>query len=70
MECPNCKKELIIPRNAYRNLETYHPGGTVLVASECCGAGYLLKQNISYKLTPYTGDLEEDEWGREITKTK
>ena len=69
MECPNCKKELVIPSNAYRNLEAYHQGGgMVLVSSECCNSGFLLKSRVTFSVTEYTGDKKEDDWGNKIIK--
>lgn len=67
MECPNCKKTVIIPRHAYLNLQNYNVGGSVLVSSECCGKGFNVKMNISYSITEYKGYKKEDNWGCELT---
>ena len=63
MKCPKCKKDLIIPRRAYLNLESYNVGGTILVASDCCESPFLIKMKISYVTTEYTRDKTEDDWG-------
>ena len=70
MKCPNCKKELVIPDVVYRNLENYSPGGTKLIASNCCSTGFLVRMNISYTTTLYTGNQTEDEWGTKLNKNK
>ncbi len=59
----------MLPSNAYRNLETYKVGGSVMVASECCNTGYIIKMNVSYTATEYTGDATEDDWGVELRKS-
>jgi hypothetical protein len=69
MKCKKCKKELILPNRAYINLETYKVGGSVMTASECCNIGYVIKMEISYKITEYTGDKEEDDWGVKLNKS-
>ena len=63
MECPKCKKDLVLPNKAYLNLETYNVGGIVMVASECCSTGFIIKMNMSYETTEYTGHKKEDDWG-------
>ena len=68
MLCPNCKKEIIIPNKAYLNLESYNIGGSVVVASECCNAGFIVKMNVNFKITPYTGLKNHDEWGVKLKK--
>jgi len=70
MKCKICKKDVIIPRRAYLNLDTYKVGGSVLIASECCGVGYRIKMNISYSTTLHTGKEIEDDWGTELLKPK
>jgi len=67
MECPNCKKDLRINPIAYMNLETYNVGGSVLTASECCGAGFTVRMKITYVSTQYQGEKKEDDWGVELT---
>ena len=69
MKCPKCGKELVLPQRAYLNLETYKVGGSVLVASECCNTGFIIKMEISYKTTEYTGDNDEDDWGIKLRKS-
>jgi len=66
MECPKCKKELVISDRVYRNLETYSVGGAKLIASECCNSGFIVKMKVSYQITEYTGEREEDDWGNKI----
>ena len=68
MKCTKCGKDLVLPSRAYLNLETYNVGRSVMVASECCSTGYIIKMNISYKITEYTGDAEEDDWGVKLNK--
>jgi len=71
MECPNCKKELKINSSAYRNLESYHQGGgVVLVSSKCCNHGFLLRSKVTFSITEYSGDLKEDDWGNKIISKK
>jgi hypothetical protein len=67
MKCENCGKDLIIPSRAYLNLESYNVGGSIMTASDCCGAGYVVKMKVSYQVTKYTGDKTEDEWGTKLT---
>ena len=68
MKCIKCGEEVDIPDRAYKNLETYNPGGTVTVASDCCGAGYTVSMEIHYKIYPYKGPKKEDDWGEKIYK--
>ena len=68
MECPNCKKPISIPNRVYRNLETYSPAGMALSVSDCCGIGFVVKSTISFKITLYTGEKTEDDWGEKIKK--
>ncbi len=69
MKCTKCGKDLVLPNRAYLNLETYKVGGSVMTASECCNTGYIIKMNVSYKTTEYTGDAKEDDWGVELRKS-
>lgn len=50
----------------FLNLETYNIRGYALITTECCGTGYLVKMNITYKITLYTGEKETDDWGNKI----
>ena len=68
MKCKNCRKDIIIPRKAYLNLEHYNVGGSILVASECCNTGYTVRMEIGYKITEYTGKKTEDDWGKDLSK--
>jgi hypothetical protein len=68
MKCKVCKKDLVIPSRAYRNLESYNVGGSCIVASECCGTGYKVQMNVSYTTTLYEGDKEADDWGEKMKK--
>lgn len=70
MVCPNCKNELIIPQRAYLNLIGYQEGGSVLVATECCHIGFLIKRNFNYDLEPYIGEEKEDDWGFDLAIAK
>jgi hypothetical protein len=69
MKCTKCGKDLVLPSMAYLNLETYKVGGSVMAASECCNTGYIIKMNISYITTEYTGNAEEDDWGVKLRKS-
>ena len=66
MKCPNCKKQIIIPRRVYLNLDTYNVGGTALTISECCNTAFNVEMIISYKTTLYEGNKSEDDWGNKI----
>ena len=69
MICTNCKNELILPPRTYLNLEEYQEGGTIIVASICCGAGYLVKKEVNYEIKPYLGNEKEDDWGFDLAIT-
>lgn len=69
MKCKKCGKRLVLPSRAYLNLESYNVGGSVMVASECCNTGYIIKMNVSYAVTEYTGEATEDDWGVELRKS-
>lgn len=60
MICPICKGELSIPIGAERCAEAY--GDSLIVATECCGHGVIVKRVISLRVVPYTGDSKEDQW--------
>lgn len=66
MECPNCKKELKIRDRVFRNLETYKPNGVALTVSDCCGFGFIVESQITYKITEYKGYKKEDDWGEKL----
>jgi len=68
MKCTNCGKNLKLPRKAYLNLEHYNVGGSVLAASECCNTGYIIRMEVNYKITEYTGKKTEDDWGIDLKK--
>jgi len=68
MKCKKCGKDLVLPERAYVNLETYNVGGFALAASECCNTGYVIKMDIRYKVTEYTGSRKEDDWGIKLRK--
>jgi len=70
MVCPNCKNELTLPPRAYLNLEGYRDGGNILVSSKCCKAGYLVKKEVKYDITPHIGEKKEDDWGFDFTRAK
>jgi hypothetical protein len=44
MVCSNCENDLIFPQRTYLDLIEYQERGTIIVASVCCGAGYLVKK--------------------------
>ena len=66
MECPKCKKEIEIPTYAFNNAETYR--NTVLSVSECCNSAFIIKPVTTFKITEYTGDKVQDDWGNKIKK--
>ena len=68
--CKKCGKKLVLPARAYLNLERYKVGGSVMVASECCNSGYIVKMNVSYSTTEYEGSATEDDWGIPIKNIK
>lgn len=62
--CPHCKKELQILGRAFKNLESYHPGGgRVLTATECCNKPVYLYMVQKFQVEKYTGEASEDDWG-------
>lgn len=70
MECPKCKKQVSIPNKVYRYLETYNAdNGYALTISDCCCAGFIVNSQITFKITEYTGDKKEDDWGSKIKET-
>ncbi len=64
MECPYCKKEVILPEYVYRNIKAYH--NTVKHITDCCGKILYVEGVIKFKVTLYTGSLKEDDWGNTI----
>ena len=64
MKCPHCNKELNIPENTQRNVDSYH--NRVLSITNCCGKGIYVSPRFSYIVTSYTGDKTEDDWGRKF----
>lgn len=66
MKCPKCKKEVVIPNYAYRNVETYNT--VMLTASECCGTFYIVNRTVQFQVTKYTGDKTTDDWGINLNK--
>lgn len=70
MECPNCKKELVIRDRVYVNLQSYASGGSssALTVSDCCGAGFIIRTKTEYIIKEYSGDRIEDDWGEKIIK--
>jgi len=68
MKCPNCNKEIDIDFVVYRNAERYH--NTNLAVSNCCGTAFIVKPVLTLKVTHYTGDKTEDDWGNPIKKTQ
>ena len=61
--CPDCKKPVQMPPKIFLNLENYNNDESVLVVSKCCGIGYTVKREISYKIALYEGLEKEDYWG-------
>ncbi len=70
MKCKLCKKNVIIPQRSYLYLDTYNVGGSCVVASECCGAGYEIEMKVSYKTMPYKGNKTIDDWGDKMKPIK
>ena len=55
MVCPNCNNELTLPPRAYLNLVGYQEEGSILVASKCCEAGYLVKKEVKNEIKALSG---------------
>lgn len=67
MTCANCKKEISVPYNVLRNLETYcNSGDSKVTISECCGIGVIVKMKVSFSIDYYSGAKTEDDWGNDI----
>jgi hypothetical protein len=64
MKCPSCNKEVSIPENTQRNVDSYH--NTVLSITNCCGKGVYVSPRSGYTVTPYVGEKPEDNWGRKF----
>jgi hypothetical protein len=64
MKCPHCNSQINIPRPALYNADAYHQ--TVLTVTTCCGKGVHLTPIRDFKVSPYTGDKKEDDWGNVI----
>jgi len=62
MECLYCKEELIIPSNSQRNMGDYH--NPCVTITECCEQLINAVPITSYRVTKYTGEKTEDDWGR------
>jgi len=67
--CPKCGEPIKIPPRVFRNLESYR-SDYALSISECCGNAFVVKIITSFKITEYTGEKEEDDWGEKITKKR
>ena len=68
MECPHCGKELDIGFIPYSHMERY--GQRILAATECCGKGVVCEPFLSYRVTSYSGQKEEDDWGTPFDKAR
>lgn len=66
MKCPICKKELVLPQYAWRNVENYRK--PVLVVTECCESPIMLGPDMRYTAEEYIGTRTEDDWGMEISR--
>ena len=68
MKCPYCNKQTLISQTAFLNLEQY--GGSCKVITGCCGKIVWLCSTLNFKVLEYTGDATEDDWGKQVKKTK
>ena len=59
-----------MPLRMYYNLIGYENGGSILIASKCCKAGYVVNKNINYEIIPYLGEKKVDDWGFVILTSK
>jgi hypothetical protein len=66
MKCPCCGKSAKVPDNTVRNVETYDK--SALSVMECCGQMAYVSSVRSFTLSPYSGDRNEDDWGRKVYK--
>lgn len=68
-KCSRCGKNLdfkkSIPKIYYEKMEHYHV--TTIIACEC-GQAHEVIPVVVFETKPYTGDREEDDWGKQIHK--
>ena len=63
MICPNCGKRVRVSDKYMKSLESYKPGGSLLITTPCCGTISRLQMFISFDLFPYDGDEDTDAFG-------
>ncbi len=63
MICPNCGKRVNVADKYMRSLESYNPGGSLLVTTSCCKTISYIRMYVTFKLEPYTGDEKVDNFG-------
>ncbi len=64
MKCPHCGKQVQIPDNVYRNVDTY--GQPALTRTDCCGKGVWLTQRRTYEVRFDDTFRPVDNWGKEL----
>lgn len=67
--CRNCWRELTVNEEVYTNLDTYG-GPNTLAVTKCCGVGVTVTRNVTYTIKAYKGNRTEDDWGRNINKSR
>ncbi len=68
MICPHCKKDLTLNNPVLYNAEAYH--NSVLGVTLCCGRGVMVIPKMTFKITKYTGEKRQDDWGHIIKQTE
>ena len=64
MQCPACKKEMVLPRYAWYSVESYRE--SAVVVAECCQSPIILSPDMRYTAEEYIGTRTEDDWGIKI----
>jgi hypothetical protein len=66
MNCPNCKKDLLLLDGniPFLNVDTYD--NTVIAVTDCCGVAVRIAPVRSYNITTYQGPRMVDDWGNEF----
>jgi hypothetical protein len=61
MQCPHCKKDLLVPNYAPYNAMAYNE--KCLVVTLCCNNPVTLIPHRSYSVEAYDGMKRVDDWG-------
>jgi hypothetical protein len=64
-KCPHCEKELKLPEHAFYNSLNYNHQN-LLVKTECCGKGIVLKHKIMFFADRYIGSRDTDDFNQKI----